>query len=788
MTPEEIRRQRRVLDALDTALQWPRDTRARMLAETFGEEPWLLAELRELIAEAERAQGSLPTALPMAAALGSEPEPPATLGPWRLGELLGRGGMGRVYRAQRNDGSFEQRVAVKVLRQSLTGSVAAVQFARERQILADLQHPNIARLLDGGVAAGTSYIVMELIEGAPLSEHVFAQGMDMAQSLQLFLHVCEAVAYAHSRLVVHADIKPSNVLVDAQGQPKLVDFGVARLLAASAAEPGAAPQGLTPIYSSPARRAGEPATTGDDVYSLGVLLGELCERCAPVPADLASLVARARADDPAARYASVTALAEDVGRWLAGQPVLAHRGGWRYPVGRFLRRHRLATIAVGALAGLLVVAVVALAIALAREQRARALADRRFDEVHALARYALFDVYDRLEQVPRALPLRRDVAVKAQRYLDGLAADPRASVELQLEVIEGLRRLAQVQSAPGSANLGQTGRAKVNLAHAQSMLDALRGSAAPARSLSVLDARLHLQRAAIAHAVDLDFATAEHELAACRAVISRLEETAPADPQARQLFLDWSVEESAVQQWRGRHAEASRTARLALGRMDAGDALQNARRDGLQRSRLLDIDAESMFYAGDAAGAVAPYREQIAILSRLAAADPQDVHVARRLARAGWALGSTLTEVGAAAEGARVLGDARARFEQVRLLEPEDRELARGLDITTDAYASALIALHRYPEALPLLEASARLRSQLVEAAPADPRLRRDQAIALVTWADGLAAAGRGTEACVEYGKAFAAFEQVRQQGRLSPLDAQFALPRLRENRARYCH
>ena len=790
MDSAEAQRQQRVLDGVERALDWPVAEHERRLLAAFGDDPELHAEIGSLLAAALHADRSLPTALPLAMALGADLPPPAMLGPYRIGAMLGRGGMGRVYRGERVDGVFRQSVAVKLLRHSLLTTSLAAQFARERQILASLQHPNIARLLDGGIdGEGHSYIVMELLKGEPITQFAADQRLDLHASLRLFLKICDAVAYAHAHLVVHADIKPSNVIVDEDGNPKLVDFGVARLLAAAGGDdPFGEPLGITLDYSSAARRAGEPATTADDVFSLGVVLEELLARCGVLPADLRSVIEHARAASPEGRFAGVGALRGDLARWLDGLPVQAHGAALTYVAGKYLRRHRIAASVVAALALMLAAASVATGISYLNAEKARRKAEQHFANLHALSRFALIDVYDKLEQVPRALALRRDVAERAQRYLDGLAADPGAAPTLRLEVIEGLRRLAQVQAAPGSASLGQTGTARSNLDRAEAMIAQLPDTPDIHIERLLLAARLHLQRAEFAHALDLDFVGAGRELQQCRVLVDLVLGEVPTDLRARRLELDWAVENAALLQWRGDYSGSQAVARAALKRHQALPAsARQQRTDVLQRTRLLDILAESMFYGGDPAAAEAPYREQRDVLQNLVKANPQDVYLSRRLARAGWALGSTLLEIGRAEEGVSILSESRMRLAQLRLLDPEDSDLARMLDITEGAYASGLVALDRYPEALPLLEHSAQERGRLADADANNASLRRDHGIGLTALGDALAQSGQKAAACARYVDAFTAFDKVRALGRLSELDADFSLQRLRRSKDAIC-
>lgn len=322
------------------------------------------------------------------------------IGPYRVVRAIGEGGMGAVYLAERDDGQFRQQVAIKVLRSSLPGPELMARFRHERQILAGLRHPNIASLLDGGASdTGMPYLVMEYVQGLALDRHCREQALDLHARLALFQKVCAAVQAAHQNLIIHRDIKPANVLVDAGGEPKLLDFGIAKL----ADEQGAAAdstltafggRAFTPEFASPEQVRGQPVTTASDVYSLGVLLYGLitgrspyarwrtqplelqkavCETDPPKPSDsllgaadtplaapvaaqfrralkgdLDHIVLKAMRKEPGQRYASPAALAEDIRRFCDQRPIEARRGSRRYVLTKFLRRNALPVSAAAA--------------------------------------------------------------------------------------------------------------------------------------------------------------------------------------------------------------------------------------------------------------------------------------------------------------------------------------------------------------------------------------------------------------------------------------------------------
>lgn len=375
----------------DRALALPPAERAALLDRECAGRPALRRELDEMLRASSDG-----AALEIEAHLEGWDEatltPGSRVGPYRVVRPLARGGMGEVYLARRTDGSYDQTVAVKLLRPGLEATGMVDRFRLERDLLARLTHPSVVPLLDGGTtAAGRPYLVLQYVEGRPLTAHCAEHGLGRRQRLRLFVALCRAVRYAHAHLVVHRDLKPSNVLVDRDGAIRLLDFGVAKLLSArpaSDATRAAEPAPLTPARAAPEQLAGEPVTTATDVWALGVMLYELLAgrlpfdpegggvsgwRSAPPPAgamdrDLRAIVGRALAERPDERYATAGELGDDVERWLAGEPVRARPDAAAYRARRFVGRHRVA-VGLGAAA---VVALAALA-AVSTVQSARAV-------------------------------------------------------------------------------------------------------------------------------------------------------------------------------------------------------------------------------------------------------------------------------------------------------------------------------------------------------------------------------------------------------------------------------
>jgi non-specific serine/threonine protein kinase/serine/threonine-protein kinase len=432
------------------------------------------------------------------------------LGSYRITAELGRGGMGVVYLAERDDEAFHKQVAVKVLRGGVHPTLAE-RFDAERRILASLEHPNIACLLDAGTDEdGTPFVVMEYVEGVAIDAYAREHRLSIRQRLELFCIVCDAVQYSHQRLVVHRDIKPGNILVTPDGVPKLLDFGIAKLLdplVADGQRTRTEFRALTPESASPEQVRGEPVTVASDVYSLGVLLYRLltdrspyrrtpttdieivravCEEIPPKPSDAAEagpadgepagsapssagstpsrrqlagdldlITIKALRKEPERRYTSVERLADDLRRYLRGDPVDAAPDSWRYRAGKFIRRHR---IGLAASAALLVTITAGTGATLWEARTAsieRARAERRFNDVRSLAKSVIFELHDAIAPLPGSTAARELLVRRALSYLDSLAAEAGSDVSLQRELAEAYARVGEVQGGVGRANLGR---------------------------------------------------------------------------------------------------------------------------------------------------------------------------------------------------------------------------------------------------------------------------------------------------------------------------------------------
>jgi len=338
MTPE---RWQRLSLLFEQAMERPAGERSQFLEQECADDAELRREAMGMIAAEAEAGARIETMLGPPVTELERSDAPAKgqmVGAYRLEEEVGRGGMGTVWRAERA-GGFRQTVAVKLIKRGMDTDEVIRRFSQERQILSLLSHPNIARLLDGGATAdGGPYLVMEYIEGKPLL--AYSRNLPERKRLELFQTICAAVQHAHSHLVIHRDLKPANVLIRGEGEVKLLDFGIAKLLESGEhGETVTQMRMLTPAFASPEQREGKTLTTATDIYSLGRILGAMVE---DARGDLRAIVEKATREEPEGRYATAEQLAEDVARYLRGHPVEARSGAFTYRAAKFLSRYALA--------------------------------------------------------------------------------------------------------------------------------------------------------------------------------------------------------------------------------------------------------------------------------------------------------------------------------------------------------------------------------------------------------------------------------------------------------------
>jgi tRNA A-37 threonylcarbamoyl transferase component Bud32/tetratricopeptide (TPR) repeat protein len=424
------------------------------------------------------------------------PPPEGNWGPYRIIKTLGQGGMGAVYLAERSDGEIEQRVAIKVMLYGADLPAFKEYFFRERRILAKLNHPGIAHLLDvGRAASGEPYMVMEYVEGVPVDQYCAV--LDIPQILRLFLQVCDAVAFAHRNLIVHRDLKPSNILVDRAGTPKLLDFGVAKILDGSSAGQTQF-RILTPGFASPEQIRGEAHSTATDIYSLGAVLQTLLKD-REITQDLQLIIRKATRPEPEDRYSVVDHFTDDLRALLDDRPVKARQSNASYVFRKFLRRNWIPAVASA-------VAVAGLVVGLIIANRQRRIAEQRFNQVRKVAGQ-IFEIDRAIRNLPGAVKARELIVSTGLNYLESLNVASQGDRTLSLEVATAYRQLARVQGVPVVPTLGHYAEAADTLRKADMFVRA------------VLDADPRNRQAS------LEAAIIAHDRMATAENLGRLEET-----------------------------------------------------------------------------------------------------------------------------------------------------------------------------------------------------------------------------------------------------------------------
>ena len=516
---ESIARWARIKSLFESLAELPPGEREPLIAAAALEDT-MLAELNSLLAHHDRAAAAEAfMAEPAAQTLndGAAAQPGQRLGAWEIVRAIGAGGMGEVFEARRADGRFEGRAAIKLLKRGMDSAAVLQRFAQERQALARLSHPHIARLLDAGATdGGQPYFVLEYVDGRPISEAV--QDLTLDQRLQLFLQLADAVAHAHRNLLVHRDLKPGNVLVDGEGQVKLLDFGIAKALDPLEGGDGQATvtgqRPFTPNYASPEQVRGEPVSTATDIYSLGVLLYQLLTgtrptgRNASTPAeaarcvledaptkpsrlspeevsdpqwlrtrrklagDLDNILLKTLEKQPERRYSSVESLATDIRRYLDGYPVSARSATWHYRLAKQVSRNRLTSAAIAASLLILVGGSAAVAWQAHEARQAQHLAELRLKEVRRVTHELVFSFGDGVEYLPGGMKIKADLFAETlaalERLLPTLGENDAAALSdiAQLHV-----RLAEAYTPDYPSSLNEPAKGLRHAEQARALVD-----------------------------------------------------------------------------------------------------------------------------------------------------------------------------------------------------------------------------------------------------------------------------------------------------------------------------
>jgi serine/threonine protein kinase len=641
------------------------------------------------------------------------------LGPYRIVAEAGRGGMSQVFKAVRDDQQYEKQVAIKLLKPGLDTDSLLRRFKAERQILAQLSHPNIAHLLDGGATdEGAPYLVMEYIEGKPIDMYCDERQLGVNERLDLFRSLCSAVHYVHQHLMVHGDLKGGNVLVTGQGIVKLLDFGIAKLLSPTPASGREEPRAtsflaLTPEYASPEQVRGEPITTASDIYSLGVLLyrllsgalpykatgsttwalaKQICEQDPQPPSvtadeatsgygrfvktlrgDLDNVVLKALKKAPEERYPSADELAEDLRRYLRGFPVTARPDTTGYRVRKFAQRHKSAAVAASLFVFALIAGIATTSWQAHRANVERLRAERHLNEVRELTSVYLAEVYDAVAYLPGGTRARKLLVENSIKYLAGLEHEAADSPQLQRDLAMAYDRLGDVQGDYIGASLGDT----------QAALESYRNA-------------LRLRRAVVQHDPTLQ---ARRELLRSCVKLSELLMGQSAVPEALSLgregaqLADTLVRDKGVTALDRRYAAAAYMnygwAQGLTGQVEPGMKLMEQARqlhEQLAAENPKDADAQRnlVVVAGrmgdvysegidDSAKALPFYERALSLVEPIAAAEPDDAELQRAKAFTLASIGDLQNDLKRPREGLANYDRALAIIEPLRKADADDQ-------------------------------------------------------------------------------------------------------------------
>lgn len=755
------------------------DERAAWLAARAEGRP----ELRTLIETLIAADSAATLRTGGAMAVLEEEATPARIGAYRITERIGRGGMGSVYRGERDAGDFERTVAIKVIKPGLYSPELAARFQRERQMLATLTHPHIARLYDGGQTEdGSPYFVMEFVDGLPLLQWAQDNAISRPQRIALFRDICAAVAFAHGRLIVHRDLTPNNVMVTHEGVVKLIDFGIAKPADQDAPPAGAAPSigqlSLTPGYAAPERLTSAQVTTAADIYSLGRLLQDI------VPPDakdeeLRAIIARATADDPQARYPSADALLAELDAWRGDYPVSAMGGGTAYQLRKFVTRRRTPVLAGVAVFVLLAGALGVTLAANVRAEEARRDAENRFQQTREIAKTMLFDVYDEVSKTAGSTAAREMLARTGLSYLDALAADADAPLDVRLEAGRGYLRLSQVTGGDQAGELARHQDGEALLTQAREIIAPLYDQHPENHEVARAMAQVVLDEAGanIYNNNEIDLAREQAQRA--QAIIQPF---STRDADSARIYAVAIQAEGDTYGWNDDYPNALPHFQRAIAFLDG---LTPEMRDeiALQRVRgaVLRLLGEAHHNLDHTAEARTVIEAAVANNRAVLARTPDNPNALRSYAIANWFSAIVHRTNERNPEARASIEEAHRTAQTLRARDPNDVGAMRLVAITGEVYAQVLGDLGRFPESYRMSDDVIATHRQLVERSEGSQGARRSLAAALATTGGNYYNGRQYARACGIWREAHDIYASFEAGGTISEYDRTHGLVEMRD-------
>lgn len=734
MTPE---RWRQIEQIFHTACEKSDSEMAAYLDRACGNDSDLRKEVESLLDQ--NAGETSPFHTLVSSATHSMEQQPESLigtriGPYRITEMIGAGGMAEVFKAVRDDDQYRSEVAIKLIKRGMASEFLLQRFRHERQILATLEHPNIAQMLDGGTTeGGLPYFVMAYTSGEPITEYCRKENLNVKQKLKLFLSVCDAVQYAHRQLIVHRDLKPSNILVNREGVPKLLDFGLAKILAPDADpesenNPMTVARLMTPEYASPEQVHGEPVTTATDVYSLGTVLYEMVtgqrahqlnsrsfseiERvvCFQEPekpseaitrkipdeegspgssrtpfevqrlrrelaGDLDNIILMALRKEPSRRYLSVEQFAEDIRRSLESRPVIARTSTVLYRADKFMKRHKAGVTAAVLISLSLVAGLFAI-----NQQRLRA--EQRFQEVRKLAHAFVFDYHDAIADLPGSRPVRQRLVKDALTYLDSLSKEAKDDASLQRELATTYVKIGDIQGNSNTENLGDLTGAMASYQKALKLRQNLAAAQPQNSDLQSELAKIHMRIGNLL----ADMSSISNAYDSYQKALVILEMLAKTNPSGTDVQQD-----------------------LAEAYFRIGDLKGNPYLPSL----------------GDLSAGLEYHRKALAMLQKLTFKNSQDAELKSRLVNSFRTLAGMLIAAGNLPEAERMARDGLKIAEQLNAESKSSVRAVKALGNARESLSRVLMVQEKWDEALAILRQILASDQSFLSADPRNVQARR---------------------------------------------------------------
>jgi eukaryotic-like serine/threonine-protein kinase len=738
-------------------IERPAEQRSTFLDEACGRDVGLRREVESLLnfhRDGDQFLEEPAIAVAVKSFLNAALRPDQRIGNYLVVSHIGSGGMGEVYLA--HDEKLNRQVALKLVRFGLGTEGTMRHFGREAQILASLNHPNIAQLYGADITPnGFSFLVIEYVEGVRIDNYCDDNHLSISERLGMFRRVCAGVHYAHQRLIIHRDIKPANILITKEGEPKLLDFGIAKLLNPEAPTAGEQTMtfaaAMTPEYASPEQVRGETMTTASDIYSLGVILYELLTGQRPYrtkdcnPAEIAraiteqapvrpsaaiakgdgnlqpqisnlkslkgdvdNIVLKAMRKEPQRRYASVEHFSEDIRRHLEGLPVTARKDTLAYRSGKFIRRHKAGVAAMITLMLSLVGGIIATTWQAQMAQAQRIRAENRSAALHKLANEFLFEFHDAIAKYPGSTPARKRLVELALQTLDNLAGEAGQDAALKQDLAAAYLKVGDVQGRPGFPNLGDT-----------------------AGALASYRKSLHIRETlppALTDSVD-----AQRELATN---YDRIGDT---------LRLSGDAANALVSYRSGLNVRQRLIKNSPANTEIQGDLAKSYERIG-----------DTLAQMGQRQEALEQERQALALNHQVFTAAPGNADAKRSLFIGFVKMGDRLRGISSEQEALRSYRDAVTLAKELADADPENARAQRELSVGYEKIGNSLAALKQSDEAIAQYRESLLVRERLAKADEKNAEAQRDLSSAYGKVADILASGGKLDEALANYRKALA--------------------------------